>query len=224
MCIFACGERRVRTNCREWAAVHIQGAMEPFDLPSPDPWQVFEQWMGEAEQSEPNDPNAAALATASADGAPSVRMVLVKGAGERGVRFFTNEDSQKGQELLANPRAAIVLHWKSLRRQVRFQGEVSVLSREETDEYFHSRGRRSQIAAAISHQSQPVASREQMDREVQEYTATLGDAPVPLPPRWSGFLLSPRVVEFWVDGPDRLHDRMQFQRDGDGWRSQRLYP
>lgn len=198
--------------------------MEPFDGAVSNPWQVFERWMAEAETSEPNDPNAAALATATPDGTPSVRMVLVKGVNERGVRFFTNEDSQKGTELLLNPRAAMVLHWKSLRRQVRFQGDVSLLSREETDEYFHSRGRRSQIAAAVSLQSRPLASREQMEREAQELAARLGGAAVPLPERWSGFLLTPRVIELWADGPDRMHDRVQFRRTEDGWRGQRLYP
>ena len=180
--------------------------------------------MAEAEQSEPNDPNAAALATATPDGTPSVRMVLVKGVNERGVRFFTNEDSQKGTELLLNPRAAMVLHWKSLRRQVRFQGDVSLLSREETDEYFHSRSRRSQIAAAASLQSRPLSSREELDEQVAAMTKELGDGPVPLPERWSGFLLTPRVIELWADGPDRLHNRVQFRREGDGWRGQRLYP
>lgn len=198
--------------------------MEPFDGNATNPWQTFEHWMTEAKQSEPNDPNAAALATATAEGVPSVRMVLVKGVSERGLRFFTNEDSQKGQELLSNLRAALVLHWKSLRRQVRFQGDVSLLSREETDEYFHSRSRRSQIAAAISQQSRPLESRETMESEVRQFSEQLGDAPVPLPERWQGFLLMPKVIEFWADGPDRTHDRVQFKPEGDGWRSQRLYP
>lgn len=202
----------------------IQAAMEPFDGEVSDPWRVFEQWMAEAEHSEPNDPNAAALATATPDGTPSVRMVLVKGVNERGVRFFTNEDSQKGTELLLNPRAAMVLHWKSLRRQVRFQGDVSLLSREETDEYFHSRSRRSQIAAAASLQSRPLASREELDGRVATLSRELGERPVPLPERWSGFLLAPRVIELWADGPDRLHNRVQFRREGEGWRGQRLYP
>lgn len=198
--------------------------MEPFDGNVTNPWRTFEHWMAEAETSEPNDPNAAALATATAEGVPSVRMVLVKGASERGLRFFTNEDSQKGKELLSNLHAALVLHWKSLRRQVRFQGDVSLLSREETDEYFHSRSRRSQIAAAISQQSRPLDSRETMEREVREFSERLRDAPVPLPKRWQGFLLTPQVIEFWADGPDRTHDRIQFKPEGDGWRGQRLYP
>lgn len=203
---------------------YIQAAMEPFDEKKVEPWNTFNRWMEEAKQAEPNDPNAAALATAAEDGTPSVRMVLVKGISERGLRFFTHEDSQKGRELLVNPRAALVLHWKSLRRQVRFQGEVSVLGHEETDEYFHSRSRRSQIAAAISQQSRPLASREEMEREVQAYSAKLDGAPVLLPRHWRGFLLNPGVIEFWADGPDRLHDRNQFLREGEGWRTQRLYP
>ena len=118
----------------------------------------------------------------------------------------------------------MVLHWKSLRRQVRFQGDVSLLSREETDEYFHSRSRRSQIAAAASLQSRRLASREELDEQVAAMRKALGDGPVPLPERGSGFLLAPRGIELWADGPDRLHNRVQFRREGDGWRGQRLYP
>ena len=198
--------------------------MAPFDGDTHNPWDVFQQWMAEAEQSEPNDPNAAALATSTPDGAPSVRMVLIKGVSERGLRFFSNDDSQKGEELMGNPHAAIVLHWKSLRRQVRFSGTVSLLSSEETDEYFHSRSRRSQIAAAVSQQSRPLASRGQMEQEVAAYTAKLGEDPVPLPDHWRGFLLAPNTVEFWADGPDRMHDRVQFRAQHDGWRAERLYP
>ena len=185
---------------------------------------IFREWLALAEASEPNDPNAAALATATPDGMPSVRMVLVKGADNRGLRFFSNYCSQKGGELLANPRAALCLHWKSLRRQVRFAGDVVELSQEETAEYFHSRSRRSQIAAAVSVQSHPLASREALDQAVQSYTEQLGDAEVPLPEDWHGFLLVPTCAEFWSDGKDRLHDRVRFTKEGDGWQHQRLYP
>ena len=186
--------------------------------------QMFRDWLALAEQSEPNDPNAAALATATRDGVPSVRMVLVKGTEDRGPRFFTNRGSQKGAELLGNPEAALCLHWKSMRRQVRFEGPVQELSREETADYFHSRGRGSQIAAAISLQSHPLASREVLDEAAQRYAKQLGDTEVPLPEQWTGFLLVPRRVEFWSDGPNRLHDRFNFTREGEGWTTERLYP
>ncbi|WP_419805763.1 pyridoxamine 5'-phosphate oxidase [Terriglobus sp.] len=198
--------------------------MEPFEGTSPQPMQVFREWLSLAEKSEPNDPNAAALATATREGVPSVRMVLVKGAEDRGVRFFTNRGSQKGEELLQNPEAALCLHWKSTRRQVRFAGTVQQLSREETAEYFHSRSRGSQIAAAISSQSRPLPSRDALNTAVRAYTAELGDREVPLPEDWTGFLLVPRQVEFWSDGKDRLHDRMLFTRAGEGWTQTRLYP
>ena len=186
--------------------------------------QIFRDWLALAETSEPNDPNAAALATATSDGVPSVRMVLVKGTEDRGLRFFTNRESQKGGELLTNPEAALCLHWKSLRRQVRFKGRVEQLGREEVAEYFHSRSRGSQIAAAISLQSRPLPSRETMDTAVRAYTDELGDAEVPLPEEWTGFLLVPQRVEFWSDGKDRLHDRVLFTRDGEKWSHERLYP
>jgi pyridoxamine 5'-phosphate oxidase len=201
--------------------------MRPFDSTdstNDDPMQVFQEWLKDAAASEPNDPTAAAFATATSSGTPSVRMVLTKGADERGVRLFTNSDSQKGRELRENPQAALCFHWKSLRRQVRFAGSVETLGRVETEAYFHSRSRVSQIAASVSAQSRPLASRADLDAAVGAMAAQLGSAIVPLPEFWSGFLLVPRAIEFWSDGEDRLHDRMRFTREAQIWISQRLYP
>ena len=186
--------------------------------------QMFREWLALAEASEPNDPNAAALATATPDGVPSVRMVLVKGTEDRGLRIFTDRDSEKGGEIAANPQVALCLHWKTQRKQVRFAGQMETLSREESAEYFHSRSRGSQIAAAVSHQSHPLVSREALDAAVKDYAREIGDGEIPLPDRWVGFLLVPRRIEFWSDGKDRLHDRIVFTREGGTWRSQRLYP
>ncbi len=188
-----------------------------------DPLQTFHAWFRDAEASEPNDPNAAALATASADGTPSVRMVLVKRIDERGFCFFTNAQSQKGRELLAIPQAALCFHWKSLRRQVRVSGPVVDMSGEESDEYFHSRSRRSQIGAAVSQQSRLLAQREEMEEQVRLFTES-HPGKVPRPAYWRGFRIVPRQIEFWVDGPDRLHDRILFLRDGGEWKKQRLWP
>ncbi len=196
----------------------------PFDSPSSDPFLVFHEWLALAEKSELNDPTAAALATASKAAVPSVRMVLVKGVDARGVRFFTNTESQKGSELHENPKAAVCFHWKSLRRQVRFEGIIETQTRSEIDQYFHSRSRASQVAAAVSAQSHPLTSRATLDDAVRKFTEELGDAPVPLPETWGGFLLVPNRIEFWKDGKDRLHDRMQFTRSESGWKTQRLYP
>lgn len=196
----------------------LEGAGEPFEL--------FAGWLKEAEASEPNDPNAAALATATPDGVPSVRMVLVKRSDARGFWFFTNAESQKGGELARNPRAALCFHWKTLRRQVRVAGAVSSLSDAETDEYFHSRGRRSQLGAAVSRQSRALGSREELQRAVARFEAEHPpeSGAVPRPEYWRGYCLEPERVEFWMDGPDRLHDRVVFTREGDGWGKGRLWP
>jgi pyridoxamine 5'-phosphate oxidase len=196
------------------------------DLPASiqnDPLQTFQAWLRDAEASEPNDPNAAALATASADGTPNVRMVLVKRIDERGFCFFTNAQSQKGRELLAIPQAALCFHWKSLRRQVRVSGSVADMSEQESDEYFHSRSRRSQVGAAVSQQSRLLANREEMEEQVKLF-AESHPGEVPRPSYWRGFRIVPRRIEFWVDGPDRLHDRILFLRDGEEWKKQRLWP
>ena len=188
-----------------------------------DPIELFGQWLTEAERNEPNDANAAALATSTPDGRPSVRMVLVKRADEHGFCFFTNAESKKGMQLNANPVAALCFHWKSLRRQVRVEGLVTVMPAADVDEYFHSRSRNSQIGAAISQQSRPLASREELDTRFRKFAAE-HPGEVPRPPYWCGFCLLAEQIEFWRDGENRLHDRLLFTRDSGGWKSTRLYP
>lgn len=188
-----------------------------------DPIELFRQWLADAEASEPNDPNAAALATASADGAPSVRMVLVKRLDERGFAFYTNAESRKGRELAENPRAALCFHWKSLRRQVRIEGVVSELPAADADDYFRSRTRMSQIAALASEQSRVLGSREELEARVHELAARYPDA-VPRPECWRGYVLRAERVEFWIQGVARLHDRFLFVRSEDCWLKRRLFP
>jgi pyridoxamine 5'-phosphate oxidase len=188
-----------------------------------DPVEVFRAWLREAEKTEPNDANAAALATAAPDGAPSVRVVLVKQVDERGFCFYTNARSRKGRELEGNPRAALCFHWKSLRRQVRVEGSVAELPGKDADDYFHSRARESQLGAAVSHQSRPLESRKVLEHLVKEYAAE-HPGEVPRPPWWKGYAIRPESVELWVDGAHRLHDRFLFVRAGDGWTKTRLYP
>ena len=188
-----------------------------------DPVALFLVWLREAEAGEANDPNAVALATASADGAPSVRMVLVKGVDERGFSFYTNAESRKGLELEENPRAAMCVYWKSLRRQVRVEGVVTELPRAEADAYFHSRSRESQLGAAVSRQSQPLESREALMEMVRELKrVTPGE--VPRPEWWKGYVLRPERMEFWVNRENRLHDRFLFVRGEVGWMKTRLFP
>ncbi len=189
-----------------------------------DPMAVFEEWFALAVDAELNDPNAMALATVDADGLPDVRMVLLNARDARGFCFFTNFDSDKGRQLLANPRAAFVMHWKSLRRQVRVRGPAEVVTAEEADVYFGSRPRGSQIASSASLQSRPLESRAALINRVDDLTAATGDGVVSRPANWSGFRIVPTHMEFWKDGQFRLHDRVRFVRDGSGWTSQRLYP
>ena len=189
-----------------------------------DPFAVFEEWFALAREAEPNDPHAMALASVDEDGLPDVRMVLLNARDARGFCFFTNFESDKGRQLHAHPRAAVMFHWKSLRRQVRMRGPVEVVTPAEADAYFASRARGSQIASSASEQSRPVASREALLTRVAEVSAEIGDDPVVRPMHWSGFRLVPSSIEFWKDGEFRLHDRVRFVRDGDGWTSQRLYP
>jgi pyridoxamine 5'-phosphate oxidase len=188
-----------------------------------DPVEVFRAWLREAEKTEPNDANAAALATAAPDGAPSVRVVLVKQVDERGFCFYTNARSRKGRELEGNPRAALCFHWKSLRRQVRVEGSVAELPGKDADDYFHSRARESQLGAAVSHQSRPLESRKVLEHLVKEFAAE-HPGEVPRPRWWKGYAIRPESVELWVDGAHRLHDRFLFVRAGDGWTKTRLYP
>ena len=200
-------------------------APSDFTLAS-DPWALFAAWMAEAEASEPEDANAMALATADADGLPDVRVVLLKGLDPRGLVFYTNLESAKGGQLRENPQAAIVLHWKSLRRQIRARGPVSPVTPEEADAYFASRHRDSRIGAIASRQSRPLADRPTLMDEVAALSAKYEDGPVPRPEHWAGFRLAPVQMEFWQNGAYRLHDRVRFTREGDreGWARARLYP
>jgi len=189
-----------------------------------DPFTLFRQWLAEAEKSEPGDPNAMALATADADGRPSVRMVLLKGIDERGFVFYTNLGSRKGRQLAVNPRAGLCFHWKSLRRQVNVEGPVSAVDAAEADAYFASRDRMSQIGAWASQQSRPLAGRFDLESRVAQFTARFHVGAVPRPEFWSGFRVAPERVEFWEDRPFRLHNRLLFQRVDGGWRTQTLFP
>lgn len=189
-----------------------------------EPIRLFGQWLADAEKSELNDPSATALATVDADGLPNVRMVLLKGFDEQGFVFYTNFESAKGTEILASMKAAMCFHWKSLRRQVRLRGQVEIVTEDEADTYFESRPRGSRIGAWASKQSRPLESRFALEKAVAEYTARHAVGSIPRPDHWSGFRIVPSQMEFWHDRPFRLHDRVRFERDGDGWRKVRLYP
>ncbi|MEA3034212.1 MAG: pyridoxamine 5-phosphate oxidase [Sphingomonadales bacterium] len=189
-----------------------------------DPHALFDAWLAEAREREPNDPTAMALATADAAGRPSVRMVLMKGHDARGFVFYTNLDSRKGSELAANPRAGLLFHWKSLRRQVRVEGPVETVADAEADTYFATRSRDSQLGAWASDQSRPLESREVFEARYESVRARFEGGEVPRPPRWSGRRVVPETIEFWSDRPHRLHERRLFTRDDDGWREGLLYP
>lgn len=193
-------------------------------LRSQDPISFFQNWLSEAMASEPNDAEAMALATVGADGLPSVRMVLCKGAGSDGFRFFTNADSRKGGELAAHPRAALCFHWKSLLRQVRIEGRVEKLPAADADDYFKTRHPLSRLGAWASRQSQPLESRAALEARVAEIAAKYKDQDIPRPPYWSGYLVVPEKIEFWQQGEGRLHDRFLFTRTADGWDLVRLNP
>ncbi len=189
------------------------------------PLKLFQTWMQAAEASEINDPNAVALATATRQGEPSVRMVLMKQADQRGFCFYTNAESRKGSDLLENPQAAMCFHWKSLRRQVRIDGIVRELPAEEADLYFHSRSRLSQLGATVSRQSETLANRELLEEMVLKREAEIPeDAEIPRPGYWRGYVLVPERIEFWQDGANRLHDRILFTRREGGWDKRRLFP
>jgi pyridoxamine 5'-phosphate oxidase len=189
-----------------------------------DPHALFEAWLAEARAAEPNDPSAMALATADSAGRPSVRMVLMKGHDPRGFVFYTNLDSRKGAELAANPRAGLLFHWKSLRRQVRVEGPVEAVAEAEADTYFATRSRDSQLGAWASDQSRPLDSRGIFEARYEAVRARFEGGAVPRPRRWSGWRLVPETIEFWTDRPHRLHERRLFTRGGTGWREGLLYP
>lgn len=189
-----------------------------------DPIDIFNDWFAQARESEPNDGNAMALATATRQGVPSVRMVLLKGHGPDGFVFYTNAHSRKGAEIAENPRAALLFHWKSLRRQVRIEGMLERVTEAEADAYFASRARDSQLGAVASDQSAPLDERATFVARFEEAQARFAGKAVERPPHWTGFRLVPEAMEFWLDRPHRLHERHRFTRSANGWTSTLLYP
>jgi pyridoxamine 5'-phosphate oxidase len=209
------------------ASIEHSGWLTAGDFTEADePLRLFAAWFAEAQSSEPVNPEAMALATVDADGTPNARMVLLKGFDERGFVFYTNLDSVKGHELTAAPKAALTFYWKSLQRQVRVRGNVEPVSAQEADAYFATRSRMAQIGAWASKQSAALESRLAFEKAVARYTAKFPIGTVPRPPRWSGYRVVPREIEFWQERPFRLHDRIAFRRDGPDapWRKTRLYP
>ena len=189
-----------------------------------DPLALFDEWFALAREKEPNDPDAMALATATPDGAPSVRMVLLKGYGPEGFVFYTNMDSRKGAEIAANPRAALLFHWKSLRRQVRIEGPVEPVDDAEADTYFATRSRDSQLGAWASYQSRPLDARSAFEKRYEDMRRRFEGGDVPRPARWGGFRARPEMIEFWDDRPHRLHERRVFTARPGGWKEGLLYP
>ena len=207
------------------------GSSTPDFSAAEDPFALFHDWMAEAEKSEINDPNAMSVATVDQSGLPNARTLLLKGvddesSAERGFVFYTNFESAKGQELLATPKAALLFHWKSLERQVRIRGAVSLASHEEADAYYATRPELSRIGAWASQQSRPLSSRDVFEAKIQHYEQKFADGVIPRPAYWSGFRVVPSEIEFWAARPFRLHDRIVFRRDAphDSWHKTRLYP
>jgi len=189
-----------------------------------DPFSLFETWFAEARETEINDSNAMTIATADADGQPSARMVLLKGHGPDGFVFYTNQQSRKAGDIAENPKAAILFHWKSLRRQIRIDGQISTVADDLADAYFATRSRDSQLGAWASDQSRPLADRDTFEARFAEMTERFEGSDVPRPPHWSGYRLTPARFEFWQDRAHRLHERRTFVRDGDEWTEGLLYP
>ena len=189
-----------------------------------DPFQLFDQWFAEAQASEPNDPEAMALATSDSLGQPSVRMVLLKGHGPDGFVFYTNEQSAKAEQIAEDPHAALLFHWKTLRRQVRVEGPVARTTNAEADAYFATRARESQLGAWASDQSRPLDSRATFEAHFEEVKRRFEGQDVPRPPHWGGYRVIPQRIEFWLDRPHRLHERRLFTLEGEGWTEGLLYP
>jgi pyridoxamine 5'-phosphate oxidase len=202
----------------------VASAEPPPPMAEDDPFELFATWLREAVEREPNDANAMALATVDEDGMPDVRMVLLKDVDPEGFVFFTNLGSAKGRQLAANPKAALLFHWKSLRRQVRVRGVVSSVSDQEADEYWATRARPAQLGAWASDQSRTLPERRAFEKRIAEMGLKFGLGKVPRPPHWSGFRIAPVRFEFWRDRPFRLHDRLVFDKAEAGWTTRRLYP
>ncbi len=191
---------------------------------SDDPYEIFVDWFQFAKRFEPNDTNAMSVATVDSTGLPNVRILLLKDVSDRGFSFYSNSESTKGLELAANPQAALCFHWKTVRRQVRIRGPVSELSAEECDAYFAERARGSQIGAWASFQSRPIENRELLDQRIADYEEIYRDRDVPRPDNWKGWIVHPQEIEFWINRPYRLHERLVFEQEADGWKQTYLYP